>query len=159
MLALLQAFDFKLLKPRSYIVADTDRMSAEKATKFEEGHHEYSIHRVPRSREVGQSFVTSVWTTAVACWYAIVLMFKLRPDLVLVNGPGTCIPVCMAALLVRTVGVAQGRIVYVESIARVKRLSLSGKILHHLHLADLFFVQWEELANLYPGTLYVGRLM
>ena len=44
----------------------------------------------------------------------------------LVNGPGTCIPICASAWLARLLGVAGGRVVYVESIARVYRLSLSG---------------------------------
>lgn len=35
----------------------------------------------------------------------------------------------------------RGRVVYVESIARVYRLSLSGKILYHARLAAPFFVQ------------------
>jgi hypothetical protein len=49
-----------------------------------------------------------------------------RPDVVLLNGPGTCIPIAAAALLLRLLGVCCGRVVYVESIARVYRLSLSG---------------------------------
>jgi beta-1,4-N-acetylglucosaminyltransferase len=50
------------------------------------------------------------------------------------------------------------RIVYVESIARVERLSLSGKILHASRMADLLFVQWPEMAKRYKGATYAGRL-
>lgn len=32
-------------------------------------------------------------------------------------------------------------VVYVESVARVRRLSLSGMILYHARIADLFLVQ------------------
>lgn len=35
--------------------------------------------------------------------------------------------------------------VYIESMARVKRLSLSGKIVRLF--VDRFFVQWETLAD------------
>lgn len=49
-------------------------------------------------------------------------------------------------------------IVYVESIARVKRLSLSAKILYHLRLADVLVVQWEALAKRYPRATYAGRV-
>jgi beta-1,4-N-acetylglucosaminyltransferase len=35
--------------------------------------------------------------------------------------------------------------VYIESLARVRRLSLSGRILRLF--ADRFFVQWEALAD------------
>jgi hypothetical protein len=50
------------------------------------------------------------------------------------------------------------RIVYVESIARVQRLSLSGRILHLTRTADKLFVQWPEMAARFPGTTYAGRL-
>jgi beta-1,4-N-acetylglucosaminyltransferase len=46
----------------------------------------------------------------------------------------------------------------VESIARVKKLSLSGKILYLSRMADLLFVQWPELQELHPRSVYAGRL-
>ena len=51
------------------------------------------------------------------------------------------------------------QIVYVESIARVSKLSLSGTILYRMHLADAVFVQWPELQMKYPRSLYAGRVM
>jgi beta-1,4-N-acetylglucosaminyltransferase len=53
---------------------------------------------------------------------------------------------------------ADCRIVYVESIARVRKLSLSGAILYHSRLADAFFVQWAELQARLPRSMYAGRL-
>ena len=50
------------------------------------------------------------------------------------------------------------RIVYVESIARVASLSLSGKILYHARMADAFFVQWPDLQRRFPRSRYKGRL-
>ncbi|KAI3758187.1 hypothetical protein L6452_05740 [Arctium lappa] len=47
----------------------------------------------------------------------------------------------------------------VESIARVKRLSLSGFLLYKLRMADQLFVQWPQLQKQYPRAHYVGRLM
>ena len=41
----------------------------------------------------------------------------------------------------RLLGLTSSKIVYVESIARVYRLSLSGKILYHSRMAHLFIVQ------------------
>ena len=45
-----------------------------------------------------------------------------------------------------------------ESIARVDSLSLTGRILYRLQLADALFVQWPELQQAYPRTLHCGRL-
>lgn len=50
------------------------------------------------------------------------------------------------------------KIIYVESIARTRKLSLSGKILYHTRLADLLLVQWKELADKLPRAKFAGRL-
>jgi hypothetical protein len=48
------------------------------------------------------------------------------------------------------------RIIYVESFSRVRRLSITGRLLRPL--ADLFFIQWEELRPAAPRAVYAGRL-
>eukprot|EP00922_Rhytidocystis_sp_ex-Travisia-forbesii_P046397 GHVS01069169.1.p1 GENE.GHVS01069169.1~~GHVS01069169.1.p1 ORF type:complete len:142 (-),score=6.99 GHVS01069169.1:177-602(-) len=53
---------------------------------------------IRRSREVGQSYITSCWTTLVAFIEALQLVYRTRPQLLLINGPGTCLPICYAAL-------------------------------------------------------------
>nr|XP_034978976.1 UDP-N-acetylglucosamine transferase subunit ALG14 homolog isoform X4 [Zootoca vivipara] len=78
-------------------------------------------------------------------------------SLVLCNGPGTCVPICASALLVRMLGIKNVTIVYVESICRVENLSLSGKILYHF--SDYFFVQWPALKEKYPKSIYLGRIV
>ncbi|TYI09766.1 hypothetical protein ES332_A09G095800v1 [Gossypium tomentosum] len=146
--------------PRFYIAAATDNMSLQKARVVEDSLADSSetkglsaeFMQIYRSREVGQSYVTSVWTTLVAIAHALWLMIKIRPQVVLCNGPGTCIPLCV-------VGIRWSSIFYVESIARVKRLSLSGLLLYKLRIADQFFVQWPQLQRQYPRAHYVGCLM
>ena len=51
------------------------------------------------------------------------------------------------------------RIVYVESFCRVEHLSLTGEILYKLHLTDKFYVQWESLADKFPRSEFIGRLV
>ncbi|KAI3751546.1 hypothetical protein L2E82_22634 [Cichorium intybus] len=60
-------------------------------------------------------------------------------DKILCNGPGTCIPICAVAFIFKVLGIRWSNIFYVESIARVKRLSLSGLLLYKLHMADQLF--------------------
>lgn len=38
--------------------------------------------------QVGQSYVSSVYTTLFAMLHAALMVVRIRPDLVLVNGPG-----------------------------------------------------------------------
>src|SRR5262249_223359 len=84
--------------PREYIVARTDTMSHAKVNQFEQhqqhqqgGDSSYKVHSTYRSRHVGQSYLTSVFTTLLACLLAIPLAWRVRPRLLLVNGPGTCV--------------------------------------------------------------------
>ncbi|CAJ0961727.1 unnamed protein product, partial [Mesorhabditis belari] len=82
-----------------FVLADTDRISQGKVEEIvrERADQALSIERIPRSREVGQSYFTSILTTLVATMHALRIVWNTRPDLVLTNGPGTCIPICVAA--------------------------------------------------------------
>lgn len=119
----------------------------------------YAIVSIPRSREVGQSFRSSVWSTLRSTWHAAAAVLSFRPDLLLTNGPGTALPLCAAAAVARAAGLSRCRVVYVESVARVRRLSLTGRLLYTLRLTDEFLVQWEELAEAHPRASFAGRLM
>ncbi|PSC74694.1 UDP-N-acetylglucosamine transferase subunit ALG14-like protein [Micractinium conductrix] len=135
------------------------RRAAAQAAAIQQQLQQYSVAVIPRSREVGQSWSSSVPSTLRALWAAVSVVLDHAPELVLCNGPGTCIPVAVAAAALRLLGLGSARVVYVESIARVCRLSLSGKILYHSRLASPFFVQWEDLQQRYPRAAYAGRLM
>ncbi|XP_076027569.1 UDP-N-acetylglucosamine transferase subunit ALG14 isoform X2 [Genypterus blacodes] len=139
--------------------SDSDRMSEEKICSFEasKGHTEFSIFRVPRSREVHQSWLSSVLSTLKALSCSVPLLYRLRPDVVLCNGPGTCVPVCVAALLLALLGLKEVQLVYVESVCRVDTLSLSGRLLYPL--SHHFLVQWSGLRDRYPKAVFLGRLV
>ncbi|TKS88102.1 UDP-N-acetylglucosamine transferase subunit ALG14 -like protein [Collichthys lucidus] len=149
--------------PRHYVIADTDKMSEEKICAFERSkppsHSEsqFTICRIPRSREVHQSWCSSIISTLNALRYSLPLVFRLRPDMVLCNGPGTCVPLCVAGLLLGILGMKKVLIVYVESICRVQTLSLTGKILYPI--SDYFVVQWSSLRDKYPKSIFLGRIV
>ncbi|XP_018417881.1 PREDICTED: UDP-N-acetylglucosamine transferase subunit ALG14 homolog [Nanorana parkeri] len=149
--------------PVHYVLAETDKMSEDKIHSFESAKVNgtpkplYTIHRIPRSREVRQSWSSSVLTTIQSFLYSFPLTARLKPDLVLCNGPGTCIPVCFSALLLGIFGIKKVILVYVESLCRVDSLSLSGKLLYYF--ADYFIVQWPLLQDKYPKSIYLGRIV
>ena len=75
MIQLLQALDRARFGPMLYVLADTDTTSANRIATFErdvaarrqptgEGPPAYSLLRVRRSREVGQSYASSALTTS-----------------------------------------------------------------------------------------------
>jgi beta-1,4-N-acetylglucosaminyltransferase len=115
-LQLLSALDMQVYTPRTYIISSGDSMSVEKAVAFEkslntgpaEGKN-YRFIELPRARRVGQSYVSSVWTTILSFRTAFRLL-ALEPlkhdgreswDLLLVNGPGTCVVAAVAVVLPR----------------------------------------------------------
>lgn len=144
----------------------------------------YDISIVPRAREVHQSLLTtplSALHCLAACsgvlycpsFDAASLTARSGPeypDLIVTNGPGTAVCVIFASLLIRFVspilpsglqagrgGTGAMRTIYVESWARVKSLSLSGKIL--VRVVDRFLVQWEGLKGVGGRGEYVGVLV
>ncbi|KAL3531709.1 hypothetical protein ACH5RR_005230 [Cinchona calisaya] len=168
MINLLNVLQKNRFKPRYYIAAATDNMSLQKAQVLEnsllnEGGvdevRSAQFMQIYRSREVGQSYITSVGTTLIALAHALWLMIKIRPHVILCNGPGTCIPLCVIAFIFKVFGIRWSYIFYVESIARVRRLSLSALLLYKLRMADQLFVQWPQLKSKYPRAHFVGRLM
>ncbi|CAD6941418.1 unnamed protein product [Tilletia controversa] len=66
-------------------------------------------------------------------------------DLLLLNGPGTCVPLVLAVYIRKVLGLHAPHIMYVESFARVRSLSLSAKLLQGL--VDTFVVQWPEASS------------
>ncbi|CAJ0571689.1 unnamed protein product, partial [Mesorhabditis spiculigera] len=123
-------------KEFSLVIADTDQISQGKVEELAKFKENSRIEWIPRSREVGQSYITSVFTTLRAFYYSLAVVWRFSPDLVLTNGPGTCIPICVAAALFDIFRLRDTTIVFVESICRVQSLSLTGAILYFSGLAD-----------------------
>jgi len=79
------------------------------------------------------------------------IAFKQRPDVVITTGSLPLAIVCLSAKLFGA------KIVWIDSIANVERLSMSGQIVRHF--ADLFLTQWPELAQRYHNVEYVGAIV
>ncbi|XP_076811987.1 UDP-N-acetylglucosamine transferase subunit ALG14-like [Clavelina lepadiformis] len=145
--------------PRFYVVATTDNMSEKKLTELEHKRNsvygkDYHILKIPRSREVAQSWLSTIYTTFIATIYSFPVLWNSKPDLILCNGPGTCIPLCVIGLLFKVIGICQADIIYIESICRVTTMSLSGKLLYLF--TSKFFIQWPNLLEKYPKAIYLG---
>lgn len=78
------------------------------------------------------------------------ILSKEKPTHIISFGAMCTVPVCIIGKLMNI------KVIYVESYTRLKDLSLSGKIIYPL--ADLFVVQWKQLAHKYPKAVYGGAL-
>ena len=49
------------------------------------------------------------------------------------------------------------KIIWIDSVSQVSQISVSGRLVKPF--ADLFFVQWPELAKVYADVHYEGELI
>lgn len=78
------------------------------------------------------------------------IIIRERPKVMITTGVLAIIPL---ALLMKLMG---GKLIYLESFAKVTSKTLSGKLLYKY--ADQFYVQWEEMLELYPKAIYKGGI-
>ncbi|MEQ1814880.1 MAG: hypothetical protein ABL861_00125 [Nitrosomonas sp.] len=83
-------------------------------------------------------------------WRAFSVAWQLRPDVVVTTGSMPLALFCFWSWLLGA------RIVWIDSVAQVDRMSLSGRFVRLF--ADLCLVQWPEVAKKYRGVEYAGEL-
>ncbi|HCO96273.1 MAG TPA: UDP-N-acetylglucosamine--LPS N-acetylglucosamine transferase [Phycisphaerales bacterium] len=79
------------------------------------------------------------------------IVLRQRPDVVISTGAAAG---CMLCFLGKMLG---AKVVWIDSITNVERLSLSGRMVRYI--ADLFLVQWPELAGRYKRVEFVGTVV
>jgi UDP-N-acetylglucosamine:LPS N-acetylglucosamine transferase len=82
---------------------------------------------------------------------SIRVVWKERPDVVLTTGS---LPLAMVALVAKLFG---ARIIWIDSITNVERLSMSGRLVRPF--ADLCLTQWAHLQPKYKNVQYVGAII
>lgn len=162
MLSLVKTLDITKYSPRFYVLALNDTTSEKKVQELEHNWNKdksqlFRLIYIPRSRMVHQTYFTSIFTTVYSILRSLPVVIKTRPDLILCNGPGTCISICLASFILRCLFIVNTKIIFIESFCRTKTLSLTGKIL--LYFADNILVQWPKLKTKYSRVEYIGQLM
>eukprot|EP00800_Vazella_pourtalesii_P020430 TRINITY_DN721_c0_g1_i1.p1 TRINITY_DN721_c0_g1~~TRINITY_DN721_c0_g1_i1.p1 ORF type:complete len:216 (+),score=-14.36 TRINITY_DN721_c0_g1_i1:29-649(+) len=155
MIKILSKLSLSHYAPRFYVVANSDSLSVQRL--FQHVQDLRGFDMIPRAREVGQGFSSSLLSGILALLIGITILLRHRPKIIICNGPGTCVPICFAALILRNTLLPYIYVVYIESICRVDTLSLTGRIL--INFADFFLVQWNELVSKYPYIKCIGRIM
>ena len=74
-----------------------------------------------------------------------------KPDVVISSGAAAG---CLLCFLGKLLG---AKVVWIDSITNIGKLSLSGRMVRFI--ADLFLVQWPELAERYNHVEYVGSVI
>jgi len=78
------------------------------------------------------------------------IVHRERPSCVVTTGS---LPLALFCLVAKLYGAS---IIWIDSVSQIDRISVSGRLIRPF--ADLFFVQWPELASRYAGVRYAGEL-
>jgi len=91
------------------------------------------------------------WLFFLNLWQAWRILRRERPGCILSTGAGVVVPF---ALVGKLLGIP---IIYIETLTRAKRPSLTGRVMYHL--ADRFFYQWKTLQPYFPNAIYGGPVL
>lgn len=160
MIRILDTVDLSYLS-RTWFISSGDNTSINKAKDFEnrlESDCKAQFVQLHRARKVGEGFILSIINTVKSTLLTIPVLLQLpKITILLINGPGTSVPLAYILFIMKFLGLCKTKIIYIESLARVNKLSLSGKLI--LPIADRFIVQWEGLAHQYKRAEYHGILL
>lgn len=92
------------------------------------------------------------WKFLLNLGEAFRILWKERPAVILSTGAGPVVPFALIGRLFFGT-----RVVFVETITRIEKPSMTGKIMYHL--AHDFFYQWESLRPFFPKGTYGGPLL
>lgn len=134
------------LKP-VFIISSDDLLSQSKVPQY---------ILIPRARKVHQKWSTTPATFIYSFVYSFYTTYTLNPKVIISNGPGVALPVILSGYLLSKLSILNCKILFIESICRVKDLSLTGKLVYRI--ADVFLVQWPELKEKYPKSEFHGQL-
>jgi UDP-N-acetylglucosamine:LPS N-acetylglucosamine transferase len=79
------------------------------------------------------------------------IVLRERPKVVISTGAAPGFLICFWGKL------CGARIIWVDSIANAKKMSMSGRIVRFF--ADLILSQWPDVAEKYPNVEYAGELI
>ena len=108
------------------------------------GKRVYYVHQVNR-KEFGMLIflICNVITS-------LLVFIKEQPSIVISTGALAAIPTCLLAKVLRK------KLIYIESFANIFTPTETGKLMYKI--ADQFYVQWPQMKDIYPDSIYVGGL-
>ncbi|XP_022657698.1 UDP-N-acetylglucosamine transferase subunit alg14-like [Varroa destructor] len=119
---------------------------------------DYVLLPISRIREVHQSLLTVPFTAALPLFQAPFILLWHRPDVLVANGPGICIPLILWSFVFAVFCLKRPVIIFVESFCRVQTLSLTARFMKPF--VDRLIVQWRPLHESYKkATRYHGLLV
>jgi UDP-N-acetylglucosamine:LPS N-acetylglucosamine transferase len=130
-------------EPFRHVWVTFDKSDAGSLLKGEPVVHAYG----PTNRNMGFRAAANMVRNLGLAWR---LLGSLRPAVMLTTGAGVAVPFAWIGRLRGT------KVVYVESLTRIDRPSLSCRLIRPV--SDRIYVQWPELRDALPGARYAGTV-
>ena len=111
---------------------------------------EIPVGKVYYLRQVNRKEKTCIPKMISNTYRSLRIYFREKPDVIVCTGVLAAIPLCLIAKLFG------GKLIYIESFAKVKSATLTGNFLYKY--ADQFYVQWEPMLEVYPKAIYLGGI-
>ncbi|HEX5461227.1 MAG TPA: PssD/Cps14F family polysaccharide biosynthesis glycosyltransferase [Steroidobacteraceae bacterium] len=91
------------------------------------------------------------WKNFLINWFlAVPILLEFRPHAIVTTGSHTAVPFCYLGKLFGC------KIIFILSFCRIDTKAAAANAVYPI--ADLFFVQWEQMRAAYPASRYVGPL-
>ncbi len=95
---------------------------------------------------------TSVWRMFLAIFWALHILLRERPDVIVSLGAEIALPFFWLGKILRM------KTIFIESWCRVENLSQTGRLVYRI--ADVFLVQWPQLLQVCgPKAQYRGAVI
>lgn len=75
-----------------------------------------------------------------------------RPDIIISTGVLSSIPMLMIGHFFKK------KVIYIESFAKIKSPTITGKLIYKNKIADRFYIQWESMKEFYPDAIFLGGI-
>lgn len=155
---------------RRYLTTSGDQISLKHLEAFESKVKQdrkvtgsYDTFVVARARRVHQPLYSVPWSAlrSIVDIFPVLLStpktgtgdrLATYPDVIVTNGPATGFFVALLAHLLKIFYVVpedKMQVLFIESWARIKTLSLTGKLFHFTGIPDLMLVQHDDVASKY----------
>lgn len=119
----------------------TEKTSISNSSKFKTKYVPYS------SRNEGFIYLFKYF---YVCLLSLIYFIQYRPKVIISTGVHSTLPICLLGWVFRK------KVIYIETVAVINKPTITGKVMKLL--ASDFYVQWEDLLEVYPNGIYGGVL-
>ena len=120
----------------------------ESSKKKNELKKKYNIHFLLKKSNNKIIFLFKLF---INCWISLFYFLRFRPKYIVTTGAHTAGPMCCIGKIFRS------KIIFIETMANINTPTKTGKKIYKF--ADLFIVQWEEMLDVYPNSVYGGWII